>query len=75
MIVTPEKQMNDPDALWVVDLGGLTKACIRWVVHWRHLVNTVEPSICGSDATFCQITLTTCFHTCNVQNNVMCMHV
>ena len=26
---------------------------------WRHLFNTVAPSMCGSDAAFSQITLTT----------------
>jgi len=25
------------------------------------VTNTIEPSICGSDAALCQITLTTCF--------------
>jgi len=29
--------------------------------HWRHLVNTMEPSMCGGDAALCQITLTTCY--------------
>jgi len=29
--------------------------------HWRHLANTIEPSMCGSDAALCQITLTTCY--------------
>jgi len=28
--------------------------------HWRHLVNTTEPSVCGGDAACCQITFTTC---------------
>jgi len=28
--------------------------------HWRDLVNTTEPSMCGGDAALCQITLTTC---------------
>jgi len=28
--------------------------------HWRHLANVIEPSICGSDAALCHITLTTC---------------
>jgi len=27
--------------------------------HWRHLANTIEPSVCGVDAVLCQITLTT----------------
>jgi len=30
-------------------------------VRWRHLANTIEPSVCGGDATLCHITLTTCF--------------
>jgi len=31
---------------------------------WRHLANTIKPSVCGSDAALCQITLTlsTCWH-------------
>ena len=29
--------------------------------HWRHLVNTAEPSVCDDDAALCQITLTTCY--------------
>ena len=32
-----------------------------WRVHWRHLANTTEPSVCGCDAALCQITLSTCF--------------
>jgi len=34
-----------------------------WGAHWRHLVNTIEPSMCGGgggDAALCQITLTAC---------------
>jgi len=31
-----------------------------WGVHWRHLKNTTEPSMCGGDAALRQITLTTC---------------
>jgi len=27
--------------------------------HWRHLANTIEPSVCGGDAASCQITLNT----------------
>jgi len=30
-------------------------------LHWRHLVNTIETSMCDDDAAFCQITLTTCY--------------
>ena len=29
--------------------------------HWRHLVNTIKPSMCGDDAALWQITSTTCF--------------
>jgi len=31
--------------------------------HWRHLANTIELSVCVSDAALCQITLTTCYYT------------
>ena len=42
------------------------EACVRWGAHWRHLVNTVELSMCSSDAAFCEITLTT---TCSLYHN------
>jgi len=29
--------------------------------HWHHPANTIKPSICGSDAALCQVTLTTCY--------------
>ena len=29
----------------------------RWGTHWRRLLNTIEPSVCGSDAALYQITL------------------
>jgi len=28
----------------------------RYSAHWRHVANTIEPSVCGGDAAFCQIT-------------------
>ena len=31
-------------------------------VHWRHLANTTELSMCGGNAACCQITLTTCYY-------------
>jgi len=37
-----------------------------WGAQWRHLKNTTEPSMCGTDAALCQITLTTCLFTCHV---------
>jgi len=36
-------------------------SCIRWDTHWRHLANTIEPSVCGGYAALCQFTLTTCY--------------
>jgi len=30
---------------------------------YHHLANAVEPSVCGGNAAFCQISLTACFHT------------
>jgi len=35
--------------------------CPHGRTHWRHLANTSEPSVCGSDAVLCQITLIICF--------------
>ena len=29
--------------------------------HWRNPANTIELFVCGDDAAFCQMTLTTCF--------------
>ena len=43
-----------------------TTIFVLWGVHWRHLANTTEPSMCGGDAALCQITLTTCYY--NFQN-------
>jgi len=36
--------------------------------HWRLLVNTIEPTMCGGDAVVCQIILTTC---CPLQLQMM----
>jgi len=30
------------------------------VIHWRHLANAVELSVCGGDAALSQLTFTTC---------------
>jgi len=30
--------------------------------NWRHLANTIEPSVCGGDTVLCQISLTTCYY-------------
>jgi len=34
--------------------------CPHGRAHWRHLANTIEPSVCSGDVILCQITLTTC---------------
>jgi len=39
--------------------------CPNRKAHWRHLANTIEPSVCGGDAVLCQITLTTCYYKAN----------
>jgi len=39
---------------------GPGKHVLRWGTHWRHMANTTEPSVCGGDASFCQIALITC---------------
>jgi len=43
-------------------------ATIFWLfiydAHWCHLANATEPSMCGSDAALCQITLTNCYSSC-----------
>ena len=35
-----------------------------WGAYWRHLANAIELSVCGGDATLCQITLITCSSCC-----------
>jgi len=63
------KPIDLPFALWT--RVGRTKhkfnrirqvapMCRHGRAHWRHLANTIEPSVCGGDAALCQITLTTC---------------
>ena len=37
------------------------EACIGWDAHWRHPANTTQLSMCRGDATFCEVTLATCF--------------
>ena len=39
----------------------LTLSMYYMGAHSRHLVNTIEPSVCGDDVALCQITLTTWF--------------
>jgi len=35
---------------------GPRKRLLGMGAHWRHLANTIEPSMCGGDAACCQIT-------------------
>jgi len=55
-IVSPAKTAEPIEsAVWDVDSAGTNMGA-----HWRNLVNTIEPSLCGGDAVLCQISLTTC---------------
>jgi len=36
--------------------------CAHERTHWRHMANTIQPSVCGGDADLCQITLTTYYY-------------
>ena len=40
--------------------GWVEESMCYMGAHWRHLANTIEPSLCGGDAALCRITLTTC---------------
>jgi len=44
---------TDRDDVLDVDSGGPKEGRITWVAHWRHLVNTIEPSTCSYDAALC----------------------
>jgi len=50
---------SDRDVVWEVDSGGPKKHVLDWGEHWSHLANSIEPSVCGGDANYCQNTLTT----------------
>ena len=41
---------------------GPRKHVLDQGVCWRHLMNTTDLSVCGSDVALCQITFTTCYH-------------
>ena len=58
-IVSPAKTakpIHMPFGLWTQI--GQRKHVLHCVEHWRNLVNTIEPSVCGGVWHFCQITLT-----------------
>jgi len=48
--------------MWDLDSGEPKEACIRWGVHWRQLLNTIEPSVCSGNAACCRITLVMMSH-------------
>jgi len=50
-----------PFGLWTRWAEGSTRSIDHGKAQWRHLANTIEPSVCGGDAVLCQITLTTCY--------------
>jgi len=50
--------MSTVDMLKAAQQGTEPVWCkYRWGAYWRHLANTIEPSMCGTDAAFCLITL------------------
>jgi len=61
-IVSPAKTAEPiemPFVLWTQ--VGLRKHVLDGGTHWRHLPNTIKPSMHGGDAALCQITLITCY--------------
>ena len=44
---------------------GPRKHVLDGSAQWRHVANTIEPSMCGSDAACGQITLTTYYRCCH----------
>jgi len=58
-----QKLLNRSRCRLALELGWPKETYIMWGpedAHWRHLLNTIAPSMCDGDAAFCQITLTTC---------------
>ena len=57
-IVSPAKTAEPIDISFGIWTGvGPRKQVLDEGAHWRHLANTIEPSMCGSDAAF----LSNCF--------------
>ena len=56
--VKTAEQIELPFGIWTRMVSR--KHVLNGDAHWRHLANTIEPSMCSSDVTVCQITLTTC---------------
>jgi len=72
MIVSPAKTAEPIEML----LGIWSWVCpgnhvFDGSAHWRHMANTIEPSMCGGAAALCQVTLTICSnfrHNCVITN-------
>jgi len=83
-LVSPAKTAEPiemPFGLWTrvdqwkhkfIRIHQVAPVCPQWRAHWRHLANTIEPSVCDSHAALCQITLTTCYNTNNTLWCVFC---
>ena len=62
-VVSPAKMAEPTEmTLGIWTRVGPRKYVLHEAAHWHHLANTTEPSMCGSDAACCQITLTTCYN-------------
>jgi len=48
-------------------ISQVAPTCPHGRARWRHLANTILPSVCGSSVSSCQITLTTCCCCCCCQ--------
>ena len=44
--------IETPLGLWIRVGVWPKEACVTWGAHWRHLANTIEPSMCGGDVAF-----------------------
>jgi len=67
--VVGQQNADTADTLQLRDVAMTTIFSFRiWGVHWRHLANTTELSVCGGDTALCQMTLTTCFITIKTMN-------
>jgi len=59
--VVGRQNADTADTLHWRDVAMATISVYVWGVHWSHLANMTEASVCGDDAALCQINLTTCY--------------
>ena len=62
--VAVQKRLNLSRCRLDCGFGWVEESMCYMGAHWRHLANTIEPSLCGYDAALCRITLTTCLTRC-----------